>query len=823
MRPAPKIDPSPTTFVGREWVLDSIGRAHDSGARVVTLLGPGGMGKTRTARRYAELNQDAYRAAGGAWFCDLTEARDEAEVWVALARTLAVPPLGLDDEREGIVDALVARGRTLLVLDNFEQLVPQACSVVARLSSRALEAKIVVTSRERLQIDGEISIELPPLDPENEAIDLFLSRAASVGRAIHDRSSIAALVRALDGIPLAIELAAARSRVMRPDEILARLSQRFEVLARARTSNDRHATLRRAIETSWDALTTYEQSALAQCSVFAGGFSIEAAEGVLSFDEGAPSTLDVLSALRDKSLLLQDDATSRLSCYVSIRELAEEKLATLDPEGRTRDRHATYFARACRKPSIDHALRGDAESMRWLVSEKENLLAAFRHAIAGKDADAIVDLALALEPPMGNHGPVDELRAMLDAAVEAGSTARDRGRWLRLRLVRGDSRGVRGAVSESLAELSTVLEQAHALGEPMLEGEVLVLLGTRLRQLGRRDEAFARHEQALALLASTGTRLEALDLASIGRLHADFGRPGPSRDANLRALDVARSLQDALLEGIALVNLAQLDQDEGLLDDARGHFRLALARFRDANDVRYEAIYRGHFGDLEHELGNLDEAEAAYRSAIEDVSRMRILRAEGLFRAALSAIEARRGHEDAAMRELDSAAALLAKIGDPTVLVVLDAHRVHLELARGVDAAVLRDRLVALRRETLPVEVRCAIRIAERALGSGDEMIFASDGSSYVVGGVRFDLARKGALRRILSALVDDHRARAGRGRDMEALLSLGWPGERVLADAASKRVRVAIATLRRMGLDRLIVTRDDGYQLDPAAKVRVR
>jgi len=358
-------------------------------------------------------------------------------------------------------------------------------------------------------------------------------------------------------------------------------------------------------------------------------------------------------------------------------------------------------------------------------------------------------------------------------------------------------------------------------------------MGTRRRQQARHDEAWACHVEARDLLAAgERPRFAALNLASMGRLAVDFGRTEEGRAFDEEAAALARTIGDRFLEGLALGNLAQLDQEMGDLEGARWHYGQALDAFRDVDDRRYEAIYLGHSADLAWELGDLDAAIARYVEAIEVLRRVRIPRAEGWFLAALGAVQAQRGALDEARRHLDAARACLEAVGDPDYLGALPLHRLHLDLARGEPAASIRARLTTIAPKRAPLDVRFALRMIQRAASVTAPPAPPSTPEPLRVGreadrcllpdGARIDLARRGAVRRVLWALVQERLAAPGSPLDPDALLARGWPGERVLPDAAGKRVRVAIATLRALGLARWIMTRDGGYLLDPALSLLV-
>jgi predicted ATPase len=868
-----------TSFVGRETALLAIDESFSGAGRLTTLVGPPGMGKTRLATRYAQTRGGTYRP-GGAWFCDLTLARDAADASGAVCATLGIQTTQLRDELGGdelgraIGRALAARGATLLVLDNFEQLV-HAADVVTSWYREAPELRLLVTSRERLRVPGERALELGPLDLpgdsadaaeilETEAARLYSDRARAAGASEPsggDAKAIGALVRALDGIPLAIELAAARARTLAPSDILQRLTQRFEVLKARDARASRHATLERAIDWSWNLLEPEEQEALAQCSVFAGGFSLEAAEKVVVLGNGHETPLfEVIDALCDKSLVTARPAeqTRRFGMYVSIRDYASAKLGVADGR-RATDRHASYYLEQAEVWASAFANRADTKARDALRREQENLVAIYRRTTApprtvARDMSAI-RAVLALYPALESQGPLDELLAMVDAAVKLAERQEiPPAQLARTLFARGCTYGFRGKVREGISDLERALRVAESVGEEPVMGEALVWLSVRYRHAGRFAEALDACDRAYPILERAGyKRMMGLSLAVRGRLRGELGRAAEARVDNERGMAIFRELGDRWYEGLTLANLGQLDMQAGDLDEARWYYEQALLAFREVKDPRYEGLYLAYLGSLDWETEDLDTARTRLFESIAILERARTLNTAPLFRGVLGGVLAELGDVEGALLELDRADNALVDAGVPAHVAAIHCHRGHLELARAKvaaarnnpkDAQRLRDAARArvstakslteasvtgaqARLVDCSDDVRFAVRMLERALGpeaTGDEsglLDVGTDARWFAVGGnAKVDLTRRGPIRLILLALVESRLARPGVALRQEQLLRAGWPGERVLADAGSKRVRVAVSTLRRLGLEQLLVTRDDGYLLDPRAEV---
>ncbi|MEL6349805.1 MAG: protein kinase, partial [Myxococcota bacterium] len=285
------------TFIGRETELAQL-TEQLANSRLITVTGAGGIGKTRFVLQFSHQNRSSF--PGGVFFCDLSEARDLEGIVFVVSQAMDIP-LGRGDHLKQLGHAIAAHGRCLLVLDNFEQIAAFAPGTVERWLKEAPEARFVVTSRVLLEVSGEQTCRLQPLT-EDAAVWMFVHRAQNKKRTFRltdgNRDAVLQLVRQLDCLPLAIELACARIGIMTPEVMVKRMSRRFQLLASGkRNTAHRQATLRAAIDWSWALLEDWEKDAFAQCSVFEGGFTLEAAEAIIALDDDAPWPMDAIQSL----------------------------------------------------------------------------------------------------------------------------------------------------------------------------------------------------------------------------------------------------------------------------------------------------------------------------------------------------------------------------------------------------------------------------------------------------------------------------------------------------------------------------------------------
>ncbi|MGW0902108.1 AfsR/SARP family transcriptional regulator [Streptomyces sp. NPDC002853] len=403
-----------TSFVGREGDIEAI-RGDLARARLVTLLGPGGAGKTRLSQEAAEAHAEG--VPDGVWLAELAPVEDPDAVPEAVLTALgaretvlrgagaeelrAVSEWHGDDPVVRLTEHCAAR-RMLLILDNCEHVIDAAARLADRLLAHCPGLTVLATSREPLGVPGELLRPVEPL-PEPIALRLLADRGAAARpgfRVEDDRAAAAEICRRLDGLPLAIELAAARLRMLTPRQIADRLDDRFRLLTNgARTVLPRQQTLRAVVDWSWDLLDSPERTVLRRLSVFAGGCDLAAAEAVCGATAGSPDVADVLGSLVDKSLVVaapSPQGVMRYRLLETVGEYAGERLDEAGDRGAAERAHLVYFRELARTTEPRLRGGGQREAVERLEVEYENLRTALRHAVAARDEQEALCLVLSL-------------------------------------------------------------------------------------------------------------------------------------------------------------------------------------------------------------------------------------------------------------------------------------------------------------------------------------------------------------------------------------------------------------------------------------------
>ncbi|MCB9675948.1 MAG: tetratricopeptide repeat protein [Alphaproteobacteria bacterium] len=614
--PDSTLPPPRTRFIGRVRELERLETLLTEG-RLVVLLGMGGSGKTRLAQEWAHTHRD--RWPGGVWFCDLTPARDLGDVLDAIAAGVRA---GLDaratveQSLDKLATAIDERGECLVLIDNAEH-VPLG-PVVEQWLDRTHDARFVVTTRERLGIRGEAVLNVQPME-DDDAIALFVDRACAVRgpeAVTHaDDSAIREIVRGLDGLPLAIEIAASRVGSMAPAQLAKRLQSRFKLItAQPGTRPDRHASLRAALDWSWDLLDDWERQALCVASIFRGGFTLEAAEEVLlPEDPDAPWTLDLLQSLTDKSLVLTESPSGgdvRYRLLESVRAYAGEKLEALGDADALRARHAEYYIRE--GENLAAAVEGPAgaEMLERLAAERGNLMAAWMKA---PDPVQRVRAALAVRVVLLMRGPLDGFAELLDQmvalAAQAPPAVRARTYIARARFLEGHR------PEDAEADLLRALDDAGEL--PELRAMALYTLASIRTTQTRYDEAESSFREAMELHARTGERAAmGRDAIGLAYILAKKGAVDAAERMYQRALAVFRRTGDRWGIGLALANLFGLVDSAGKFDIADQYAREAIGILTDVGDRKNCARVLCQHGIRLHWRGRNDEAERAFRDAL---------------------------------------------------------------------------------------------------------------------------------------------------------------------------------------------------------------
>jgi len=558
-----------TEFVGRDAELRAVRKLVEE-ARLVTLTGPGGVGKTRLALQVAAESIGSFR--DGVWFVDLAPVDDPILVSATVMAALQIP-----EPRQGIVeDALLAalrRQQVLIVLDNCEHLVDAAASFVELVAHECADVAILATSREAFGLIGEDTFPLKPLAVPpadelddlaslrgNDAVRLFVERAGSARHGFElsteNAAAVGELCRRLDGIPLAIELAAARVQTMSPADILDRLTERFRLLAHGRRSGlARHQTLRGAIDWSYELLTPAEQLMFDRCSVFSGGFVLDAAEAVVVGDGvDRLDVVDLVSSLVAKSMIVVEDAggQARYRMLETLRDYAADRLAERGGTKVIRNAHTHHYLRLAEE--LGPRLAGpDPDPPREQVdAEYGNLRAALAWSEDVRDADTLTRLVQALQIYWHQRGLSREALGWVQStrALNGEDAPLTLVAWL-------DAE--RGYLSAQLCRWDEAREWLHAsLGLTRAAGEPPIVnvagaLSLEALETNRPDDAIAYARQALAAARERNEPywegFAAADLSVIVSLTQPDGEPALAD----QAIEIAQAHRNGYEIGHALI------------------------------------------------------------------------------------------------------------------------------------------------------------------------------------------------------------------------------------------------------------------------------
>jgi predicted ATPase/DNA-binding CsgD family transcriptional regulator len=595
-----------TSFVGRRRELAEI-RKKLMTARVVSLVGPGGVGKTRLAiRAAADLGRGF---SDGAWLVELADLHD-----AALVTNAVVAALDLRDQTAAapgdVLAAYLQDKQLLLVVDNCEHLLEVAAQLVAGIIRASPSVRVITTSREPLQISGEYVVPVPPLElPEatmaaplaqlrqNEAVMLFTERAAAASGTFDlteaNRAAVVELCRRLDGLPLAIELAAVRTRALTVESIVTRLTDRFALLTGGRREAlPRHQTLQATIDWSHDLLAPEEQTLLRRLCIFGGSFTAEDAEAVCLFDERATAmTPDMLASLMDKSLIVREDFTQRAGyrLHDTMREYARVKLREAGESDLIEERCLEHYRTRC----LTSAVQARYHLPEWLASvdlEIDNIRAVLQRCIARGELAGGLDIAASLDFFWITRGTTESIRWLdqLLAAEDASPQTEVRACFVRgwLSLLGAEPAAARPWVARAVAV-------ARGSGLRSELAQALSLAATAENACGDPAAATRYIEEATSLTTGLDDYLATIELLQAQAVHAVFaGATQEAKDLSMEGVRLSQAAGDVYYLESFRRNLASVAILEGDLEAAKGQtvVALRLARDLDSRVAQYYSV-----------------------------------------------------------------------------------------------------------------------------------------------------------------------------------------------------------------------------------------
>jgi predicted ATPase/DNA-binding SARP family transcriptional activator/tetratricopeptide (TPR) repeat protein len=710
-----------SSFVGRGRELAEIKQllAH---AKLVTLTGVGGSGKTRLAIRVATALIDAFH--DGVWWVDLSSLVDENLVSQSVAKSLGVRESRQQALSESIVGFLHKK-ELLLVLDNCEHLVEACAQLVQRLLTQCPLLKVLTTSREALRVDGEMvynvpTLPIPQIDKlsiadlllEYESVKLFVARARAIqdNFILDDRTAllVAQICSRLDGIPLAIELAAARVRTMSLEQITANLDHAFRLLiGGSRTALPRQRTLRAMIDWSYGMLSEQEKILFRRLAIFIGGWSLEAAEEVCSGDGiETKQVFDCLSQLAHKSMLLTEHKYGGVRFYMleTIRQYAQEKLAECAEKETLCNRHLDFFAILAEHIRQKLKSTERVKRKKQFEMEHDNLRAGLQWSLDGPNRDRVemgARIACALEPFWKYQGYYREGRAWLEKSLHLLDASKFSSSLLYAKTLY--SAGHLATFQEDFASARPFLKTSVAVYEsiepPDIPGLSAALTMLAMATPENVDVACELSVEAVRLCSTLGSE-GTPDLARSLFWAGNFAYQKGDYNTAQSYAEESRALwqqADYVLESAAPIStLGHIALRRKDYVSARTHYEESLRLWQEAEDGWAIATLISWLGDLERVIGNYEEAGRRYKESLKMWQDRGLEQQVGLDLRDLGLVEMHQGHYDDALKLLKESLPLLRRFSldlseDTSIALNLAGLS---EIARKRDQAVLAARLL---------------------------------------------------------------------------------------------------------------------------------